>query len=56
MSMVAREMADMKVWAIIASVDAAPVLESAEHVLDPVPAAVECVVVRVWCLPVSRGT
>ena len=41
--------------AIIAGVDAAPVLESAEHVLDLVPAAVECGVVRVWWLPVSRG-
>jgi len=39
----------------IAGVDAAPVLESAEHVLDLVPAAVECGVVRVWCLPVRRG-
>jgi hypothetical protein len=41
--------------AIIAGVDAAPVLEPAEHVLDLVPAAVECGVVKVWCLPVSRG-
>ena len=41
--------------AIIAGVDAAPVLESAEHVLDLVPAAVERGVVRDWCLPVSRG-
>ena len=32
--------------AIIADVDAAPVLESAEHVLDLVPAAVERGVVR----------
>jgi hypothetical protein len=37
--------------AIIADVDAAPVLESAEHVLDLVPAAVERGVVRDWCLP-----
>jgi hypothetical protein len=41
--------------AIIADVDAAPVLESAEHVLDLVPAAVERGVVRDWRLPVSRG-
>ena len=41
--------------AIIAGVEAAPVLESAEHVLDLVPAAVERGVVRDWCLPLSRG-
>jgi hypothetical protein len=57
MTTAARKMADMKVWApaIIASVDAAPVLESDEHVLDLVPPAVERGVVRDWCLPVSRG-
>ena len=41
--------------AIIAGVDAAPVSESAEYVLDLVPAAVERGVVRDWCLPVSLG-
>lgn len=41
--------------AITAGVDAAPVSESAEHVLDLVPAAVERGVVRDWCLPVSLG-
>ena len=41
--------------AIITGVDAAPLLESAELVLDLVPAAVERGVARDWCLPVSRG-
>jgi hypothetical protein len=42
--------------AIIAGVDAAPVPESAEHVLDLAPAAVvQHGVVRDWCLPVSLG-
>ena len=39
----------------IAGVDAAPVLESAERVLDLVPAAVGRDVVRDRCLPVRRG-
>jgi methylphosphotriester-DNA--protein-cysteine methyltransferase len=39
--------------AIIAGVDTTPVLESAEPVLDLVPAAVERDVVRDWCLPAS---
>ena len=31
--------------AVVSGVDAAPVLEPAEHVLDPVALAVECAVV-----------
>ena len=42
--------------AIIAGVDAAPVLESAEHVLDLVPAAVERGVVRIGAFRLAAAT
>ena len=41
--------------AIVAGVDAAPVLELAEHILDPVALTVECAVVRDRDFAVSFG-
>ena len=41
--------------AIVAGVDAAPVLELAEHILDAVTLAVELPVVRDWHLAVDLG-
>ena len=48
MTVASMQMADMKVWAqrVLAGVDAAPDLEFAEHVFDPVALAVEGPVVR----------
>ena len=53
----ARQMAERKVWAaVVAHGDAAPVLDAAEHVLDAMALAIECLVVGDRDLPsTGRG-